>query len=258
MWAHLQTLENNPLRRPDAPTIIRSWSWKMVTIAGIDVYLHGTFFLLIVFIALSDLGNGQGVAAMLRSVVLTIAIFTAVVLHEFGHALTARHFGVQTRNITLWPIGGIASLEKMPEKPAQQLLVALAGPGVNLVIALLLFGAIRLLNVPVGFEYHRYLGESFVTQLMWFNLSLALFNLLPGYPMDGGRVLRALLAMRMAPMRATQIAARVGQGVAVVLGIVGIIGNSLLVVIALFVWLGATAEHAASTDSMREGRNAGG
>jgi len=184
---------------------------------------------------------------MARSVVLTIAVFTAVVLHEFGHALTARYFGVRTRDITLWPIGGIASLEKMPEKPMQQLLVALAGPAVNLAIALQLFGLLLLRGKHVELDTFAHTQESFVTEFMWFNVSLALFNLLPGFPMDGGRILRALLAMRMAPERATQIAARVGQGVAVVFGIAGMFGNVLLLAIALFVWLGATAEYAAST-----------
>jgi len=211
------------------------WSWKLVTVAGIDVYVHATFLLLIAFMAMSDLVAGHGVAAMVRGMLLLIAVFTTVVLHEFGHALMARRFGVRTRDITLLPIGGVARLENMPDKPRQQLLIALAGPAVNVAIALLLFGLLRLLDGP------------FLTQLMWINVSLAVFNLLPGYPMDGGRVLRALLAMRMAPERATQVAARVGQGVAVIFGLVGLFVNPLLLIIGVFVWLGAKAEHSAST-----------
>lgn len=223
------------------------WSRKLGTVAGIDVYVHGTFLLLIAFIAVGDLMAGHGVAAMVRGVLLILAVFTTVVLHEFGHALTARRFGVRTRDITLLPIGGIARLESMPDKPRQQLLVAIAGPSVNLAIALLLFGLLRFSGGPVGIESLRLANGSFVTQLMWINVSLAGFNLLPGYPMDGGRILRALLAMRMEPERATQTAARVGQGVAVIFGLVGLFVSPFLVVIAVFVWMGAKAEHSVST-----------
>lgn len=226
------------------------WSRKLVTVAGIDVYIHGTFLLLIAFVAFSDLVAGQGVAAMVRGTLLILAVFATVVLHEFGHALMARRFGVRTRDITLLPIGGVARLEKMPDKPSQQLLVAFAGPAVNLAIALLLFGLVRLLDGPVGFESLRHTGGPFLTQLMWINVSLAIFNLLPGYPMDGGRILRALLAMRMAPEHATQTAARVGQGVAVIFGLVGLFVSPFLMVIAVFIWLGAKSEHSMSTVKM--------
>jgi Zn-dependent protease len=223
------------------------WSWKFFTVAGIDVHIHGTFLLLIAFVALSGLMAGQGLTAMVRGTLLILAVFSTVVLHEFGHALTARRFGVRTLDITLLPIGGIARLEKMPDKPGQQLQVALAGPAVNAVIALLLFGLVRLFEIPAGIEVFRDASGPFLMQLMWINLFIAAFNLLPGYPMDGGRVLRALLAMRMAPERATQIAARVGQGVAVIFGVVGLFYSPFLMVIAVFIWLGAQAEHSVST-----------
>jgi Zn-dependent protease/CBS domain-containing protein len=232
-------------RRPRAPAL--RWSWRLVTVAGIDIYVHATFLLLIAFVAFGDLVAGQGVAAMVRGTLLVLAVFTTVVLHELGHALTARRFGLGTRDITLLPIGGVARLEKMPDDPTQQLLVALAGPTVSLSIALVLFGAVRLLDGPVGIESVRHASGPFLTQLMWINVSLAVFNLLPGYPMDGGRILRALLAMRIAPERATQIAARVGQGVAVIFGLVGLFVSPFLMVIAVFVWLGAQAEHSVST-----------
>ncbi len=225
---------------PRAPAL--RWSWKLVTVAGIDVYVHGTFLLLIGFLAFSDLVAGQGVAAMVRGTLLVLAVFTTVVLHEFGHALTARHFGLGTRDITLLPIGGVARLEKMPDEPSQQLIVALAGPAVSLSIALLLFVLMRQLDGPVGLESVRHASGPFLTQLMWINVSLAVFNLLPGYPMDGGRILRALLAMRMAPERATQIAARIGQGVALIFVVAGLFVSPFLVVIAVFVWLGAQGE----------------
>jgi Zn-dependent protease len=232
-------------RRSQRPTF--RWSWKLVTLAGIGVHLHVTFVLLIAFVAFSYLATGQGVTAMLRVILLILAVFTAVVMHEFGHALMARHFGIGTRDITLLPIGGVARLERMPDRPREQLLVALAGPAVNGGIALLLLGLGWLTASPLGIESFRQGGGPFLAQLMWINVSLALFNLLPGYPMDGGRVLRALLAMRMAPERATQAAARVGQATAVLFGLVGLFWSPFLVVIAVFVWLGAQVEHSVST-----------
>jgi Zn-dependent protease len=231
--------------RPRAPAF--RWSWKLVTVAGIDVYLHGSFLLLIAFLALADLVAGQGLAVVVRSTVLILAVFATVVLHEFGHALTAQRFGVRTQDITLLPIGGIARLERMPDKPGQQLFVAFAGPAVNLAIALAIFVLLYLGNGPVAMERFHYANGSFLAQLMWINVSLAVFNLLPGYPMDGGRILRALLAMRMPPERATQTAARVGQGVAMLFGLVGLLVSPLLLLIAVFVWLGAQAEHSLST-----------
>jgi Zn-dependent protease/CBS domain-containing protein len=230
--------------RPRAPAF--RWSWRLVTVAGIDVYVHGTFLLLIAFLAFGDLVAGQGIALVVRSTFLILAVFATVVLHEFGHALTARRFGVRTQDITLLPIGGIARLEKLPDKPGQQLLVAFAGPAVNLAIALAIFVLLYLGNGQVGVESFRYANGSFLAQLMWINVSLAVFNLLPGYPMDGGRILRALLAMRMPPERATQTAARVGQGVAMLFGLVGLFVSPLLILIAVFVWLGAQAEHSVS------------
>jgi putative colanic acid biosysnthesis UDP-glucose lipid carrier transferase len=242
---------------PEKPTAPRPhasafrWSWKLVTVAGIDVYVHATFLLLIVFVAFSGLATGQGVAAISRGTLLILAVFTTVVLHEFGHSLMARRFGVNTRDITLLPIGSVARLEKMPDKPGQQLLVALSGPAVNLFIALLLFGLVRVLDAPVGFASVLRAGGSFFTQLMWINLALGLFNLLPVYPMDGRRSLRALLAMRMAPERATQTAIRISQGVAVLFGLVGLLVSPLLTAIFILVWLGAyQAEHSVSTIKM--------
>ena len=233
----------SPVR--DAPAF--AWSRKLVTLAGIDVYVHGTFLILIAFLAVGDVVAGKGIAAIARGVLFIVAVFTTVVLHELGHALTARRFGIRTKDITLLPIGGIARLERMPDKPGEQLLVSAAGPAVNVVLALLLFGALSVVGGPIEFQGISHVGGSFLTQLMWINVSLAVFNLLPAFPMDGGRILRALLAMRMAPERATQLAARVGQGFAMLLAVVGVLVKPFLIVIAVFVWLGARAEHAAST-----------
>jgi Zn-dependent protease/CBS domain-containing protein len=222
------------------------WSWKLTRVFGIDVYVHQTFFLLVAFVAFSSLLGGQGLRAMLGGLLLLIAVFASVVVHEFGHALMARRFGVRTWDITLLPIGGVARFEKMPERPSEQLSVALAGPAMNVAIALLLFVVVSVLGLRSGVDSIGLAGGSFLAQLMWLNLVLAGFNLLPGYPMDGGRVLRALLAMRMAPELATQTAARVGQGVAVAFGLVGLFLSPFLVLIAVFVWLGAQAEHTSS------------
>jgi Zn-dependent protease/CBS domain-containing protein len=230
-----------PLRRGQPPRRI-SWSWRLGSIVGIPIRVHATFWLLLVWIAISHIVQGHGAAAILAGFALILSIFACVVLHELSHALSARRFGIRTRDITLLPIGGVANLEKMPEKPSQELVVALAGPAMSLAIAGVLYGAVTLLNAPAGLDTLQLVGGPFLTKLMWFNVVLAAFNLLPAFPMDGGRVLRATLAMRMSRGRATDIAARIGQGMAVVLGICGFFFNPTLVIIAVFVWIGAKGE----------------
>jgi Zn-dependent protease len=204
------------------------WTWNIGSIAGIPVRMHLTLVLLLVWIALSYALSGMGARATGLGVVLVLAIFAVIVIHELAHALVARHFGVATRDIMLLPVGGIASLERMPEKPTQELLVALVGPAVNLVIAALLM---------------PFRGP-FIEQFVVINLALALFNLIPAFPMDGGRVLRALLAMSLGHERATDIAAALGRGFAVLIGIAGLFYNPLLVLIAVVVWFGASQERA--------------
>ncbi|MGE0406391.1 MAG: site-2 protease family protein [Candidatus Korobacteraceae bacterium] len=220
------------------------WSWKLGRFAGIDVFVHATFVLLLGWIALSHWTAERSIARTLAGVGFILALFLCVVLHEYGHALTARRFGIRTRDITLLPIGGVARLERMPEDPRQELLVAIAGPAVNVVIAACIFAGLIISNAmePVGT-----LGVtegSFFERLMLINLGLVAFNILPAFPMDGGRVLRALLAMRMDYVRATQIAANVGQGMALLFGFVGLLWNPFLIFIALFVWIGAAGEAA--------------
>jgi Zn-dependent protease/predicted transcriptional regulator len=219
------------------------WSWKIGEVSGIGIFIHATFILILLWVIFSYAIAGQSAAATIDGVLFVMALFGCVVAHELGHALTAKRFGIKTRDITLLPIGGVARLERMPEKPSEELFVALAGPAVNVVIAfalILVLGAFGWL-VPLG-------GLSVTTGGFWqrlavVNVFLALFNLLPAFPMDGGRVLRALLATRLEYSQATGIAAAVGQFLALGFGLMGMVtGNPMLVFIAFFVWVGAGQE----------------
>lgn len=218
------------------------WSWKIGKLAGIDLRVHVTFLLLLGWVGVSHWTRGKNLDTVVNGVGFILALFGCVLLHELGHALAARRYGIPTRDITLLPIGGVARLERMPEKPGQELWVALAGPAVNLAIAAVLFAWLTLTNgwAPLG-ELNVAAGP-FVERLLIANVSLVLFNLIPAFPMDGGRVLRALLASRMEYVRATQIAAWVGQGLAFVFGFIGLFSNPMLLFIAFFVWIGASQE----------------
>jgi Zn-dependent protease len=218
------------------------WSIKVGRLFGIDVFIHFTFLLLLGFLAFVYWRNTQRIEAAIVGVGFFIALFGCVLLHELGHALMARRYGIKTRDITLLPIGGVARLEKMPEKPMQEFWVALAGPAVNVVIAAGLFAWLWLTRTLVPVEELSVTGGSLLERLMIVNLFLVAFNLLPAFPMDGGRVLRALLAMRLGRRRATAIAANIGQGMAILFGIVGFLHNPFLIFIAIFVFLGAQAE----------------
>src|SRR5436305_3893916 len=218
-----------------------SWSLPIFRIAGIQLRIHITFLLLIAWLAFGYYLQ-VGSAAPASCVIFILLLFLCVVLHEFGHAFAAKAFGINTPDITLLPIGGVARLERMPEEPVQELIIAVAGPLVNVVIAVGLFvagGSQALLN-PSTVE-----GGGLIAQLLTINIMLVLFNLLPAFPMDGGRVLRALLATRMSYARATQIAATVGQGFAFLFGFWGLLApNYMLIFIALFVYIGASQEAA--------------
>lgn len=218
------------------------WSSKIATIAGIGIYIHATFFILIGWIALRHWSTEQSISAVLSGVGFILALFGCVLLHELGHALAAKRYGIPTRDITLLPIGGVARLERMPEEPIQELVVALAGPAVNVVIAAVIWGILALGNAFVPIEELSVTGGPFLERLMVVNIFLVVFNLLPAFPMDGGRVLRALLATRLEYTRATHIAAGIGQAMAFAFGFIGLFSNPFLLFIAFFVWIGAAQE----------------
>ncbi|HEX9699322.1 MAG TPA: site-2 protease family protein [Acidobacteriota bacterium] len=218
------------------------WAWRVGSIVGIPIYIHSTFVLIILWVAWAHASQGAGLAATLSGIVFILALFGCVVLHELGHALTARRYGIGTRDITLLPIGGLARLERMPDDPRQEFWVALAGPAVNVVIAAGLYGVLVLQGRSEPDFQLTITGGPFIERIMVVNVILVAFNMLPAFPMDGGRVLRAILAMRMEYSRATQVAATVGQGMALLFALFGLLYNPFLVFIALFVWIGATQE----------------
>jgi Zn-dependent protease/predicted transcriptional regulator len=218
------------------------WSWKIGEFAGIGLFIHATFPLLLVFAALPALMYGGDITEAAASVAFILVLFVCVVLHEYGHALAARRYGIKTQDITLLPIGGVARLERMPDKPSQELVVAAAGPAVNVAIAAILFLVMLVAGATLPALGLGWGNESFLEQLLTVNIVLVLFNLIPAFPMDGGRILRALMATRMEHAKATKYAAFLGQGIAVLFAIAGVFWNPLLVLTALFIFMGAQAE----------------
>ncbi len=207
-------------------------SWKIGRIAGIDVFVHPTFLLILFLPGVLDDG--------LASLALVLAMFGCVLMHEYGHALMARRFGIETADITLYPIGGVARLRRLPRAPGAELLIALAGPAVNFAIigVLMILGFLGLDQVVAGTELGVFLGR-----LMLVNLVLGLFNLIPAFPMDGGRVLRALLSGVVGRAQATSIAAGIGRLLAVVFGIMALLWGSLFqVALAAFIYFAARTE----------------
>jgi Zn-dependent protease len=217
------------------------WSFHLGRLSGIPVRVHYTFLLLLLWVAFRAFGAGASVFGALLDTAFVLAVFGSVVLHELGHALAARSFGVRTRKITLLPFGGVADLEQMPRSSRQELWIALAGPAVNLAIAAGLYViAMSLGGLSVGGVWLA--GLSFLASLMWANVGLAVFNMIPAFPMDGGRVFRALLARRLGHTRATIAAANVGRAFAIAFGIIGLYTSPLLVLVAVFLWLVAGRE----------------
>ncbi len=219
-----------------------SWSFPIGRLFGSEVRVHVTFFLLLAWIGIAYYQQG-GTQAAVEGIAFILVLFACVIAHEFGHALAARRYGIRTPDITLLPIGGLARLERMPENPRQEIIVALAGPAVNVVIAAVL---ILVLNSGFNLEALQRIdnpSQSFLMRLAAVNVFLVIFNLIPAFPMDGGRVFRAILAIWYPRRQATNIAARVGQALAFGFGFLGLVGgNPLLIFIAIFVYLAATAE----------------
>jgi Zn-dependent protease/CBS domain-containing protein len=229
------------------------WSLKIGSVAGTAIRIHVTFLLFLAWIfGVSYIAGGLEQAW--NGLLFMVLLFLCVLLHEFGHIFTARAFGVRTPDVILLPIGGVSRLEHIPEKPSEEFLIAIAGPLVNVAIAALLVGIggaslqlDKLANLDIS-------GGGLVDQLAAVNLFLAVFNLIPAFPMDGGRVLRALLASRLGYVHATEVAAMIGQWVAFVLGFLGLFGNPLLIFIAIFVYLAASAEaHVVAIRAMSRG-----
>lgn len=229
-----------------------NWSLRLFKIKGIDIKVHLTFVLILIWAAYRWSGStGEGLQGALFGIVATLLLFFSVTLHELGHSLQAIKFGVRVRDITLMPMGGLAQMEEIPEEPNKELRIAIAGPLVNFGIAVLLIAAGYILDrrALLSLEDLRAsLGSASWSGLLAYltsaNLMLGLFNLVPAFPMDGGRVLRALLAKKLSYARATKIAAQVGQGLALLMGLWGLMNGSwTLVIIAIFVWMGAGQEN---------------
>lgn len=219
------------------------------SIFGIKIKVHWTFLFLILWIVFSEQKRGGNTASILFNIALVLAAFACVLLHEIGHAIMAKKFGIETKKITLLPIGGMASLERIPESSKQELLVAIAGPLVNVVIALLLYFIIPIkelmhLNFTETFDMlSSFTWQNFLFYLFIVNIALVVFNLIPAFPMDGGRILRAVLAIKLNRVKATQIASGIGQFMAVLFLLIGLLYNPFLVFIALVIFLGAYGEN---------------
>jgi Zn-dependent protease/CBS domain-containing protein len=229
------------------------WSLNIGSVAGTAIRIHVTFLLFLAWIFGVGYVSG-GAQAAWSALLFMVLLFLCVLLHEFGHIFTARRFGVTTPDVILLPIGGVARLERIPEKPGEEFLIAIAGPAVNVVIAAVL---VAVTGVSLDLSHFGAIESdkvSLAERLAIVNVFLALFNLIPAFPMDGGRVLRALLATRFGYVRATEIAASVGQATAFLLGFIGLFGNPLLIFIAVFVYLAAAAEaHLVAIRAMSHG-----
>lgn len=220
-----------------------SWSFRIGTLLGVPIRVHVTFLFLLVWFGAVSSESGRG---YLGGVVFLLLLFGCVVLHELGHATMARRYGVKTSEIVLYPIGGVARLERIPSGKAE-LLIAIAGPLVNLVLAALIWSGLQFAPVSSPGSAEEMVGGPLAWQLLTANLTLFLFNLIPAFPMDGGRILRAALSLGLGQERATTIASRVGQGLAILFALVAIFPGPvkpMLLLIALFVFLGAGQEEA--------------
>jgi Zn-dependent protease/predicted transcriptional regulator len=210
---------------------------------NVKVFIHWTFSLLLLWIIISNMRQGMPALDILWIIIFVLALFACVVLHEFGHALAAQKYGIQTKDIVLYPIGGIARLEKLPEDPKQELWVAIAGPLVNIGLFIILSAFLSFKGFDMeSLEVIKIEPSTILLYLASANLILAIFNLIPAFPMDGGRILRAFLAIRLPRAKATQIAGGIGQFLAIFFIFFGLFNNPILVLIGIFIFLGAAAE----------------
>jgi Zn-dependent protease/CBS domain-containing protein len=212
---------------------------------GIKVAVHWTFLLIIAWVIFLNLQQGANTQQILFSVLFILAIFICVVIHELSHSLTARRYGISTKSITLLPIGGLADLQKMPEKPREEFAVSVAGPLSNIVIGLVIMLVLLVTdNLNLSSTYFQSItGKNFFIVLMFANLMLAVFNLLPAFPMDGGRIFRSLMAMYFSREKATYVAMNIGKIFALGLAILGVFVNPFLIFIAIFIFIGAQKEY---------------
>jgi Zn-dependent protease len=219
------------------------WSFKVGEIFGISIRVHVVFLLLLVFVGIGNASVG-GPRAGLISMLFVASVFLCVLLHELGHSLQAKRYGVKVEDITLLPIGGVAHMHEIPEDPRKEIRITLAGLVVSFGLAALIFLFLLATGQLPELVSFPFSGAHFLANLFWINIMLGFFNVIPAFPMDGGRIFRALLAQRMDYVRATHIAATVGQGVAMFLALVGIfyLQNLWLLVIALFIFMGAGSE----------------
>lgn len=229
-----------------------SWSLNLGKIKGIDIKIHLTFVLILIWAAYSwGVSSGKGVQGALFGIVATLLLFISVTLHELGHSFQALKYGVKVHDITLMPLGGLSRMEEIPENPNKEFRIAIAGPLVNFAIAFLLVVIGFVLNARTLIslkDLQAALGgvswSGLLAYLIIANLLLGLFNLIPAFPMDGGRVLRSLLAKKMSHARATRIATQIGQGFALLMGLWGFTSGSwTLAIIAIFIWMGAGQEN---------------
>jgi Zn-dependent protease/CBS domain-containing protein len=222
-------------------------AFKIGRFSGIDVRVHWTFFLLLAFFAFIGYQASGSLVGALTATVTIVALFFCVLLHEFGHSLVAQRLGLEIHSITLLPLGGVSNLESLPEKPADEVKISVAGPLVNVVLAPIFIGAGLLFGAVPRLSVDLFTGIGSVGQFFFYlgylNVVLALFNLIPAFPLDGGRILRALLATRLGAVRATDISSAVGQLFAVAFFLIGLIsGDLLLALVAVFIYFGATGE----------------
>lgn len=217
------------------------WSFQIGKLFGIPIRVHFTFLLLLLFIGISGSKQGGSTSAVFGMATI-VFIFFCVILHEVGHSLMAKHYGINVKDIVLLPIGGVSRMDEIPENPKEEINISLVGPLVSFGLAILFFILAKLLNQSISFKSLTIFRGNLIANLFWINSILGLFNLIPAFPMDGGRVLRGILATSMDSLKATKIAVGVGQGFAILLFFIGIFFNWWMALIAIFIYLGAEGE----------------